>query len=602
VSDEAEFVQRELTGLCVREHKTFLDVHACSAAVSDALDGFATSLDELFNCVPDLEDECHSFARSTSGIQSDRTKANLVLDNQDNLIDLLEVPQLANTYVRNGHYQEASDLTTHIERLAIRYTELPIVTSIARIVDNVMLSQLSQLLAVLREPVKLPTLARAVGFLRKMDRLSEYEIRLAFLEGRADYMRGSLRALQNDRLDPVRYIRKYIDLFRESVYDTVSQYNSIFLDTRTGTNPEHPNRSDDVDLVPRFAHNSIENLAAILERCLPLVQDSSSLSSLLTQLGYSTVSFSRLGMDFTPTLRLPFEAAIENLVTVGWKAAATVCSKSFENATRNNEDPGSWLCVEAAKEAFINNSTSPQIYMCSGPWNVPPEQISLYPPIAIFLNGCLSALNTLRLLAPIRSYKYVADVLLESISKVLEAFLLYAKAQINTPVLESAHRPNAFKRNTSISNQGQIQENRQARTDESRKVLLEGANLLLNTLVPFLTHALRDVIYGDCPGSRFLAGWPGSPYEELKNWVATTRQTASESGEPVIPIAPTINAPSAPIEAFVFKTHQSESAEATEISSGYDALCEDEDRDTQIAVDPSESSGLTVTVAAGKDQ
>ena len=525
INDEASFVERELTGLCAREHKIFIDVHACSASVTNALDDFTSSLDDLFDAIPDLEDECLAFAKSTQGIQRDRERAALILDQEDKLGDLLDLPQLADTCVRNGYYQEAMELSDHVRQVVERYPDLPIVRSVARTVDAVMEGQLSQLINLLREPIKLPVMAKTVGFLRRMGRMPEEELRIVFLESRVDYMRNAVDAIQSDKGDKIRYLRRYIDLFREVVYETVSQYNSIFMDTRT-VSLSSAQSSQALDLVARYIQFNVARLSAIIDTSLSAIPDSSSLSSLLTQLGYSTMSFARLGMDFTALSRNPFEKAVENLVTTGWQLTTEDLTGKFQEATRLHSPPGVWLCGEESRQTIMGNPHSPPERPIITSRTNPPTYLSSFPPLAIYLNNGLSILNSLRLLAPMRTRSVASAALVKSLDGIASSFLLYATSMLDAPLLPATKRPDSMRRNTSISNQGQLREQEQAKTKEARRILVAAADALQGVLSPFLLVALSEVVYASPsePNGKSSSILSMGSISKLNDWVQANRE------------------------------------------------------------------------------
>ena len=528
IADEADFVQRELTGLCSRESKTFIDVHACSASVSAALDDFSASLDDLFEAIPELEDECLSFAKSTRGIQSDRERASVILDQRDSLLDILEVPQLVDTCVRNGYYQEAMELATHINGVAQRYPDLAIVRSVARSIDSVMDMQLSQLLGLLRDSIKLPVMAKTIGFLRRMDRLSEEELRIVFLESRVDHMRNTIEGLQSERADKIRYLRRYIDLFREIVYETVSQYNSIFMNNGPGLSSGYRDKGA-LDLIARYVQHNVLHMTTVIDESLSGIQDSSSLSSLLTQLGYSTMSFARMGIDFTALLRNPFEKAIESLVATGWQLATNQVANKFEEAIKLELLPGSWLCSEEGRRSIISDASSPPRRPKLQPPPTPPTYLASFPPLAIYLNHGLSTLNSLRLLAPTRSRYNVNEALIGSLQRLTGHFLNYARGMTEDRLKPSYKRPDSMRRNTSISNQGQLLEQDRARTTETRRILVAAADAMLGVMFPYLLSAMQEVVYPSTENVKVGITDLGEAKFQIEQWLRDHRESLMDA-------------------------------------------------------------------------
>ncbi len=162
-------------------------------------------------------------------------------------------PSLIDTCVRNGYFAEALSLASHTNSLYSSSNSPPLIlTSIISEVRNSITQMLFSLLSTLHEPNrKLPALWKAVNFLRKMDVFdpedgveSEEQIALAFLGGREVCLTASLEGCnrdiqrlvgltsaevrEKDKEDLTRYLKKYIDIWREGVHDIITQFRQFF--------------------------------------------------------------------------------------------------------------------------------------------------------------------------------------------------------------------------------------------------------------------------------------------------------------------------------------------------------------------------------------
>jgi hypothetical protein len=97
------------------------------------------------------------------------------------LLDILELPVLADACVRGGHSQEAPNFTAHAARLVTRFPHVQVMQDVYAQANSAIRALLGQLLATLRAPAKLPSLFHAVGFLRRIRVFPERELALAFL-------------------------------------------------------------------------------------------------------------------------------------------------------------------------------------------------------------------------------------------------------------------------------------------------------------------------------------------------------------------------------------------------------------------------------------
>jgi conserved oligomeric Golgi complex subunit 8 len=128
------------------------------------------------------------------------------------LMDLLEIPSLFDTLIRNGYYEESMDLQLFMQRLVMRHPTIVLFEHLQKKCTNSANMMLNQITNLLRGPVKLPLLIRVIGYLRRMKDLSETQLAVCFLQQRDAFLESLLVEIQEP--DVQSYVKRYIETMR----------------------------------------------------------------------------------------------------------------------------------------------------------------------------------------------------------------------------------------------------------------------------------------------------------------------------------------------------------------------------------------------------
>ncbi|KAI8971642.1 Dor1-like family-domain-containing protein [Mycotypha africana] len=338
------------------------------------------------------------------------------------------------TCVWNGYYSEAMDLASQMRLLYVRYP-LPIIKSIQDQVQTSSDLMLIQLISHLRKPIRLAAAMNVIGFLRRMDIFkSENEIRMIFLRCRDDYLLQKLARIRRDISDDPRqrstetfeYLKRFIDVMREQMFEIGTQYVSIF-----------PNEQG--TLLSDYMIHIVEHIKHILKTHLHMIEDTSALNSLLTQLQYCGMSLGRIGLDFRHIFVDSFEEVIQPIIINFINASTDEFISKITKATEELSVPNSWMCSRTitASAGSVQEQVQPSNEKTQDEEEVneegqgeggaeastmkkqtfqPPMLLVNYPPLAIFTNNILSAFNALRLLPAISLYEPIQCHLEECLS------------------------------------------------------------------------------------------------------------------------------------------------------------------------------------------
>ncbi|RAL10917.1 Dor1-like family protein [Aspergillus homomorphus CBS 101889] len=366
-----------LQALSNRSHKAFVTSADNLSNLRTAIPQLARNAHELRDAIPKLDEEAvlfsSKYSRAAENVALERRKKVMQLArNVDRLSDILELPTLLSTAVASAAassggtgssasttYSTALDLYAHIKRLQTLYPDSPLVKDVVMQAEEAMKNMTSNLIAGLRmQNLRLAAAMRTVGWLRRV----APELENLYNDGEAASGEGALGAvflicrLANlvsmlEALDPLReladqethrrlhktdkqtgatgnwsdghqtekYLKRYIEIFREQSFAIVSLYRNIFspdqseselavaglrgIDARIKAAASKPARKEIPfqrlpSALATFPMQLVELLADTLRTYLPNVRDKSSRESLLTQVLYCAASLGRLGGDF----------------------------------------------------------------------------------------------------------------------------------------------------------------------------------------------------------------------------------------------------------------------------------------------------------------
>lgn len=67
------------------------------------------------------------FMKEAEEIGASRRMNSLTLNRHTEILEILEIPQLMDTCVRNGYYEEALELAAYVKRLEKKHSSLPVI-------------------------------------------------------------------------------------------------------------------------------------------------------------------------------------------------------------------------------------------------------------------------------------------------------------------------------------------------------------------------------------------------------------------------------------------------------------------------------------------
>lgn len=85
-----------------------------------------TSLDTLLNHIPQFETKCQRFADETNDISNLRKLNSLTITRNAQLLEILELPQLMESFIKDNLYEDALELAAYVRRVHSKHADIPI--------------------------------------------------------------------------------------------------------------------------------------------------------------------------------------------------------------------------------------------------------------------------------------------------------------------------------------------------------------------------------------------------------------------------------------------------------------------------------------------
>ncbi|CAG0913131.1 unnamed protein product, partial [Notodromas monacha] len=296
--------------LAFHNYGTFIETADCARDVAKDFVGVEENLQRFVDGCPGFVAQCGDFREKAQKLMAHRRLASLALARHTQLLEILELPQLMDTCVRNGYCEEALQLAQYVERLQKKHGKIPVIQDIVHCVQRSQRLLVKQLLAQIGSPTQLPQCLKLLGYLRRLEVFTPAQLRVKFLQARTAWLKSAIEGVLRD--DPYYYLNKVIELHRVHLFDIITQYRALF------SGPAGSAKDDSVDLPAIFyswvffvIKQFLETVDAGLTNDPKVV---ARMDSLFGQCNYFATSLSRVGVDFSPRVHQLFsKAAMRNL-------------------------------------------------------------------------------------------------------------------------------------------------------------------------------------------------------------------------------------------------------------------------------------------------
>ncbi|UXI17174.1 6-pyruvoyl tetrahydrobiopterin synthase [Sarcoptes scabiei] len=300
-------------------YDSFLRHSSISKEIIDDFQTIENSLLNLQQAIPDFKKNCDLFSCETGTISTKWDNISSMLAKYPSMIEFLEIPQLLNNCIRTYYYDDAIKICDFVAKIGTKHPiAAPIFESIINDVIDCKDTMVSQITKELSGNIQLPVCLKMVQYLRDLDKFTEDQLRIHFLNCRNSWFQSELnKELSMHQNHSLNQILLFTELFRINIFDIVIQYQAIFSEIDDST-LFLPIQHEDEKVLENSVQSKIINswllikieqylllLKTNLEVCVSL-KSNLNVEQIIENCFYFGLSMKKIGADFRPQLTILF--------------------------------------------------------------------------------------------------------------------------------------------------------------------------------------------------------------------------------------------------------------------------------------------------------
>ncbi|KAK9844283.1 hypothetical protein WJX74_000423 [Apatococcus lobatus] len=437
---EREQLRRNGQDAAIKHYRAFITGSGCLQSVETELKQVEASLQGMQAHLPQLGQAGQTFSSGAKAAIDKLSETRQIHDSQAALMELLEIPQLMETCMRNGNHDDALALRSLLAKLAFLHSDVQVVERLVEQGEAVAQAMLQQLLSRLRANVQLPECLRIVGHLRRLSVFSEQELRLRFLQCREAWLVEMLAEVEEGPAHD--FLKRITDIHRLHLFDIIMQFRALFAEEALGQ--DEKSSGGDGGLLFSWAEHRLTLYLGLLRDHLPRITEGGPLASVVEHTMYCGMSLARVGLDFRSILPPIFEACILSLFSQAmataidmfalvldkhkWVALSSASSASRARRGLPPKDSAAEAGIGEKAEGSGNGGLL-RAPSQSGENEGPPYRLMEHFPLAVLANRMAAAFNELRHCAPIGLQSQTAQIVQEALESCAGQMVQYGSTK-----------------------------------------------------------------------------------------------------------------------------------------------------------------------------
>ncbi|KAG5680381.1 hypothetical protein PVAND_009890 [Polypedilum vanderplanki] len=418
LNDDLSNQDLKMQEISFQNYQSFIQTAESSRTVLKKWNETTKHVENLIDKVPAFNENCDDFVKTSFELNTMSRLNNLTMKKHVELLEILDLPTLMQTSIRDQKYADALELATYVEKLSSKFDNVPIINDIVKTIESSWNVMLTQLLSELKCDLTLPKCLQIVGYLRRMQAFSTSELKLKFLQTRDSWFKEILASIP--KTDPFQHLIKTIEVTRVNLFNIITQYKALFDDDFTKDTNTKINL-----MFCSWLHEKIDDFLKTLDTDLSNSCNGSitlmDIGSVLGQCMYFGVSFSRIGVDFRAQTVPIFTKTIIKYLSTAVKKATRQFESDMEKFTLINKD------IVPFKRHLKNEEESEKTEKEDA--NAPSDNLLDFEPLAIYCNAIINIFNELRVCAPLAVLQPFVQSLESSLETVSKAILTFYRSE-----------------------------------------------------------------------------------------------------------------------------------------------------------------------------
>lgn len=301
IEGELKDLNQQMEDLAFSNFRIFLHSSETTSNVRSDMSRIKNHCEGIEGSAPNFTSLCQEFCKNTQAMSKTRRLNSKTLKQHPAILELLEIPQVMDTCIKNQHYDEALEIEKFVNRLEKQLADVRIIKDIANEVRSAISQMVNQLHQNLSQDIDLPTCIRAIGYLKRLSTYNSLELKVVFLQCRGSYKEHLISSIFST--NTFNHLTKMIDIYRVQLMEITTQYNAIFVDSEELS--DHVQSNDSV--LNSWLAFQVQTFLGFLKTKIGEVHDPSNMDILKNQCNYFGKSLARIGADFRAMLPLIFE-------------------------------------------------------------------------------------------------------------------------------------------------------------------------------------------------------------------------------------------------------------------------------------------------------